>query len=444
MFEKRKMKKQRISCAKNELPSLIIKNCELESVCYSDLLQDYCEQLGRIPEEDDLPESLMLEWRKEYLDRVADSTIAELTTFIPNIRDSYMDVKRNPSILGIEDDPDAFESGMSAAVLYIFCYTMLTEEPVSYGKARPLTVRQVEIMNEALLHAFESVSEELFEEEDGGFSLTDYLRERFEEQHIELSEEEISAYADMFDVIYEFVHYKLSIDDLFSAYDFLGDVITGREPEFAIAVPKEDIIAVQVRALEYIGETAGVLSLEEKTHFAFCVYYSLMVGLEDPNTGTLVSGLFDFRDTDHIERCLEDDRLLHPERYAFENELDEDEIVENANNNQPDAEFGYSISKPIQAVSVSASYAYLDRLHKEGYRVEYKRIRALWDPETDHTMDKYLLIATPLDDIHGVPEEKEIYIDPYSLVNSQIAPLGFMLEENEGSNFEDIWITEVH
>ena len=94
-----------------------------------------------------------------------------------------------------------------------------------------------------------------------------------------LTDHEIELYADMFEIIAEFTHNKLSDREMITAYDILVDTADGRNFKFAVDVPKADRIKVQLRLMEELPETAGKLTLDEKEKFAFCVYYSYFIEL---------------------------------------------------------------------------------------------------------------------------------------------------------------------
>ncbi|MBR4862657.1 MAG: hypothetical protein IKU09_10710 [Firmicutes bacterium] len=244
----------------------------------------------------------------------------------------------------------------------------------------------------------------------------DEIKRIFAEKNIEMSEHEIGLYANMFKVITEFTSNKLSVEDIFTSYDFLSDLLFDRRPEFAIHVKKEDRIRVQLRAMEVLEETKGKLTWEEKEKYAFCVYYANCVGIYDEESGETYNGLVGFTSTEAI---LEEYKWLKendPSRFKFICE-------ENDAWGEP---FGYSMLNPVLAVSVGASYQYLRRLYIPEHTVEWTRIGSFSNPRGG-ILDGYEITVTKKLFLRKEVKKYTIYIDPYAEINSVRAPEGFHL-----------------
>ena len=61
----------------------------------------------------------------------------------------------------------------------------------------------------------------------------------FEEKGIQLNENDIRLYADVFEVIAHFINDKLTTKEMMEAYDFLSDVILNRRPDTKVHVEKK-------------------------------------------------------------------------------------------------------------------------------------------------------------------------------------------------------------
>ncbi len=405
--------------AKKELAPLIVEMCHQEAGYFNEEIS----HLGRIPEEESEAEKLMLKWRTEYCNLVMDATVEELEKALPGFKSQFLSVAAAPENYGFDFDFEALEGRMPAAILFLICYFILTGKNLNYGSGRPLSVEQTEIMNAAIMEAFENLPEEAVEEvadnSDGGANnYRELLEERFANDGIELSSKEIDFYANMFAIISKFVHGKLDFEEMYLTYDFLGDVVTGRVPAFAASVPSEERISVQLRAMECMNDTAEKLTLDEKLHFAYCVFHSLFVQVYDEENDEITSGLADFDSAERIEMCYQEDCEMHPERYAF--------IAEEAEEPSEDATLGFEKYNPVGVVSVSEAYAYLNCLKKPGYILRYDRIGSCSGPHG--LMDQYVIYAVPEDNPRAEPTKYNIYIDPYAQKNTLRAPAGFVLD----------------
>ena len=152
--------------AKKELVPLILTICTDNADIYKDLLLNFCEDLGHAPTEEDFTEEIMMGWRATYCNSVADSTVGELNDVFPGFKEKYQNVLADPFAYGFDLDLDELPAGIPAGILFMICNYVLTGKVITYGSARPLSVQQTEIMNKAIIDAFESLPEEYGSEED--------------------------------------------------------------------------------------------------------------------------------------------------------------------------------------------------------------------------------------------------------------------------------------
>lgn len=218
--------------------------------------------------------------------------------------------------------------------------------------------------------------------------------------------------------ISEFTHDKLTLNEIFTAFDFLNDVLTGDRPDIICGIADVDRIRTQARLMEGIPETAGKLDDEEKMAFAFCVFFTSCILVIDPETDEPVSGLTQFTSVEEVKKLYHYDREDHPERYW---------LVDSDRNTDDSKPFGFSEDNPVIVTTVAAAYDYLNMLSKDGFPVEYERTRSMSGP--NGIMDEYR-VTVPFDS-----REYMIYIDPYGSYNSIEAPEGFEL--NLFGGFDD-------
>ncbi|MDD3347122.1 hypothetical protein [Oscillibacter sp.] len=200
---------------------------------------------------------------------------------------------------------------------------------------------------------------------------------------------------------------------MFDAYDFLGDLITGQQPKYAIPVRKEDRIHVQLRMLEELPQTAGKLTIEEKEAFAFCVYYSICIQHFDEEAKTMSNGLVEFTSTEKFKELLDYEKGQRPSFFT------ENITV------KKEGKFGFSKGNPIETTSIPAAYQYLKRLRYKGTPVQCIRSCSC-SGLSDHILDAYEITVTT-----GVlfkrHEIHTVYIDSYASSTSTSAPEGFTL-----------------
>ncbi len=81
---------------------------------------------------------------------------------------------------------------------------------------------------------------------------------------INYMEEDIEAYADLFETIGTVINNKLSTREMVYYFDFFSELILGHKPKYAISVPKDERIRTQLRIMEETPKLANALNDEEK------------------------------------------------------------------------------------------------------------------------------------------------------------------------------------
>ncbi len=227
-----------------------------------------------------------------------------------------------------------------------------------------------------------------------GFSLPD--------RDIELNVNALNVMADL-------TNGKLTTRELFEAYDFLNDLITGKKPSYAIMGSTSESIRVQSRIMEEIPQTAGKLTPEEKELFAFCVYHITYGQVYNEKTGTISSGLVDFDSTEHVRMIYEDLRRLRPSLFTAATTCDSP---------VPD-DYGLSKEHPVMLTSVRMSYMYLDSLCYRGQPVTYNRLGSTSNGRD--ILDVY--------DVSSADGERwTLYIDAYADTPVKRPPKGLSLK----------------
>lgn len=231
----------------------------------------------------------------------------------------------------------------------------------------------------------------------------------FKKYDLTLNDNYLNLNAQMFEVIRQLTHDKLSTSEMFNAYDFLSDVILQKKPQVAVCVLKNDRIKIQYRLMEEIKETRGKLTRDEKIDFAFCVFYSTCINIFDEETNNIREGIYDITSVEKVLLLKKEAMKSNPERF---------DIVDDTPYNDM-GPFAYSQDNPVLATSVAAGYKYLDALRSlDGSPVPYKRLGSVTSDD-GNIFDKYALTAS---------ESVIIYINPYANINSTLPPAGFRVK----------------
>lgn len=240
----------------------------------------------------------------------------------------------------------------------------------------------------------------------------------FEEKTIELNEDEIILYADVFEIIAYYINDKLTTKEIIEAYDFLSDVILNKHPDIRVHVEKKDRIRVQVALMEKIPFIKNKLDLDEKIMLAFCIYLGACIQVFDEKTNEQKNGIVLFKSVESVRQEFDDFKRINPALF--------DIIIDNSSNENRN-DFGYEKSNPVLTISVGDAYNYLSRLEYKRGNIEYSRIGSA-KGNNGHILDIYKITVTK-----GVLFFKKsmyytIYIDSYADSTSTKAPEPFTLK----------------
>lgn len=242
------------------------------------------------------------------------------------------------------------------------------------------------------------------------------LKELFLKNDVGISEDsDIILYANVFEIISEFTHHKLTTTDIFYSYDFITDVAQNKRTDIIAHVAKEDRIRVMVRMLEECPETKGKLTIEEKVAFAYCANLGECTRVLNEETDMTHNGIVLFDSFEHIKAEFEYEKKIYPGRFKI--------ILSEA---RFDDTYGYSIDNPINATSVMASYFYLDRLRYNGKKIQHKR-RGAFRNINNIAIDKYDVYVKKGLFKNELVKVATIYINANGHDMPKVAPKGFTL-----------------
>ncbi len=238
----------------------------------------------------------------------------------------------------------------------------------------------------------------------------------FEQNNINLSINDVVLYSNVFEIISQFVHQKLTNEEIFVVYDLLSDVVKNDRPDIVSHVSKDDRIRVQVRLMEELPETKGKLDLEEKIALAFCIYAGECVQIYDEDRDMICNGIVAFDSFEHIKSEYEYEKQQFPSVFKIEKR-----------NIIFDSTYGYSKENPIIVTSIDAAYYYLNKLKYNSLPVKYDRIGS-FSNSNDDLIDGYNIFIEK----KGLFKNKiikvaTIYINSYCEEMPQVAPKGFTL-----------------
>lgn len=237
----------------------------------------------------------------------------------------------------------------------------------------------------------------------------------FKNYNIDLSLNDVAIYSNVFEIISQFVHNKLSNEEIFAVYDLLSDVVKNDRPDIVAHVSKEDRIRVQVRLMEELPETKGKLDLEEKIALAFCIYTGECIQIYDEDRDMMCNGIVLFDSFEHIKSEFEFERQQFPSVFKIEKTI----IF--------DSTYGYSKENPVNVTSIDAAYYYLSKLRYNALPVTYERIGSFSNLD-NNIIDGYNIFAEK----KGLFKNKKmkiatIYINSYCNTMPKVAPKGFTL-----------------
>ena len=157
------------------------------------------------------------------------------------------------------------------------------------------------------------------------------------------------------------------------------------------------------------------LNMEERTLFAFCVYLSVCIETYDEESDKIYSGLVLFQSVEQIRAEYEYTKSNRPDLFENRDTVNDEEAED----------YGYSVNNPIQAVSIGAGYAFLNRLAVRGGSVTYERDGSYGGRHK--IIDCYTVTVTKRSLFGTKAQIYKLYIDPYATTNSKKAPKPFFL-----------------
>lgn len=238
------------------------------------------------------------------------------------------------------------------------------------------------------------------------------MKEFIKENKLVLNEEEIICYANMLSVLNDISNNQFTFEQLINTYDFITDVIDGTRPDIMIVVDKyRDIY----RLLKRYSTTKN-LDDETKKKFAFVIYKAKCVLVMDEETNQLIWNM----------RCFEKgtETILNEYEFELKEYPNKFEIMSSLSDPTKD-DFGLSVDNPIEVVSVSTEYQYMQLLvTEEDIPTIFKKIGSTIHKNGKTHIDIYELYVKKL---FGKNKVATLYISAYGNENTLNAPKGFKL-----------------
>lgn len=238
------------------------------------------------------------------------------------------------------------------------------------------------------------------------------------EKGVDLTADDYTWYADMCRWVRRYTHDKLTVPEIMVVMDKLTDLMSkGTVMEYKIFMVRvEDRVRASVRLLEMIPETKGKLNYGEKEAIVACALWVCSI----PGSGMDVNEAFaKFKDFDEFNGVYKKMKEDYPTLFR---------------RHDPGTEgrFGYDITNPIRAVSVSDGYRYLHRLMPENDSVkfEWNRIGSMRGHDSN-IVDGYKFSCE--DVVARTNYTFTIYIDPYSEETSKEAFEGWHLKDSKAT-----------
>lgn len=238
------------------------------------------------------------------------------------------------------------------------------------------------------------------------------MNEFIKEHKLELNEEESKCYANMLSVLNDISHKQFTFEQLISTYDFITDVIDGTRPDIMLMTDKyRDIY----RLLKRYSTTKN-LDDETRKKFAFVIYEAKCVVVMDEETEQPIWNM----------RCFEKGTEAILKEYEFELKEYPDKFEIMPSLSDPTKEdFGLSVDNPIEVLSVSAEYQYMQLLlTEEGKPITFERIGSTTHKNGETHIDIYEIYVKK---VFGKNKVATLYISAYGNENTLNAPKGFKL-----------------
>lgn len=247
----------------------------------------------------------------------------------------------------------------------------------------------------------------------------EFRRIKGREGKIDLPDEILKYRYDFLLVADELTDFKLSVPELNQTFLLLSGLLLGKYPQIIAAVKNTDRIKIPYSVLGQLPFTKLKLTKEEKLIFSFAVYHAICTEFYDEKSNKTHKGILEIDSPERVMNLLEWDRDTHPERYKF--------LLLSPSLSQT-GPFGLSIDNPVKAASISDGYKYLNRLRtQKGSPVKYQRTGSIYNFKRD-LIDVFTLQL--------LDETMMIYINTHARNNSQEAPEGLILKDDDYENKE--------
>ena len=226
---------------------------------------------------------------------------------------------------------------------------------------------------------------------------------------VELDERAKIANSNFCSIVSDFCKNKIEARDILEMYDYVTDVLCGRRLKVVIHVPREDRIIWAKKLIKQVHKYE--LDDQEIEFFAFGIVFSFFVHKGTGEANDSEPSIFEFTTKEHIIKQYKWYKKENYWKFNLEEYSDPERY-----------DYGYSIDNPIEVMTVSLAYAYLnDLVTSDDEEIRYARLGS-FRGEDGILIDGYEIF------IEGVFGEKKIatlYINSYGMDNSVCTPKGF-------------------
>lgn len=232
------------------------------------------------------------------------------------------------------------------------------------------------------------------------------------EFNLDLTDEECKCYANMLSVLNDISHEDFTFKQLINTYDFITDVIDGARPDIMIMTDKYR----DIYRLLKIYSTTKNLDEETRKRFAFAIYEAKCVVVMDEETNEPTWNM----------SCFENgtQSILDEYEYELKEYPSKFEIMPSLSDTSKE-DFGLSKDNPIEVLSISAEYQYLELLLTSDEKpIIYERVGSTTHKNGKNNIDIYEIYTKKL---FGKKKIATIYISGYGNENTLKAPIGFKL-----------------
>lgn len=115
---------------------------------------------------------------------------------------------------------------------------------------------------------------------------------------VHLDETGVIANANLCYIISNYCNGKITATQILRAYDYVTDVLCGRQPRIVVSVPKDERVIWTKMLLSDQG--FGYLTSDELDFFSFCIVYSFFIYGINEETGKMEQVIYEFTAMDRI------------------------------------------------------------------------------------------------------------------------------------------------